>query len=133
MNPEYFILPRNLIAAARELAASRGICIEQIVCEQIERIEHDAGFRALAVASGGRVLNALNERIDTEWPLDLLESISAAAVVAQVLEDLAQEALLTMSEERLAAWELLSRQTGRSYDQLFISEILQRPENQPKC
>jgi hypothetical protein len=133
LNSAFLILPNHLIAQLKDLASERGCPPEQIVVEQAKRLEGDPNLRSEIASIAMAIVSAMGrrERHDGLWPGQLLDSVCTSIVLAEMLEQCAETALLSMSAEVLETVDKLSRLTGREYDELLVEELLSWPSNRP--
>ena len=120
MNTNYFFVPASKSAEIADLANRRGVCLEELVCEEIDRMEQDAGWKNLIAACAGHVMGAMNAGMEHEhlWPKGPNAAVAVAAVICEVREEIFNDLLLTMSETDLAMCDHLSKALGVDYDEL---------------
>jgi hypothetical protein len=133
MNPKYFLLPINLIAQCQDLATERECSVEQIICEQFERLEGDSTLMSGVMTTAGQIVAAMSrgERTDHLWPGQLMDSVCVSIALCEMLERCAETALLAMPELELRRVDQLSRLTGRDFDEMMVTELLSWPSNRP--
>jgi hypothetical protein len=126
MNLAYFLLPNISIDCARDIAAMRGISLYQLVNEQVDRLEEDLELKTRCCANAGQILGAINSGINPRhlFPADFYETLAVSAVLCQLFEDMAEEALLRMPEKDLEFINQISERLGQDYDQLVAQTIL---------
>jgi hypothetical protein len=126
MNLAYFLLPNISIDCARDIAAMRGVSLYQLVSEQVDRLEEDLELKTRCCATAGQILKAMNSGINARhlWPANFYDALAVSAVLCQVFEDMAEEALLRMPEQDLQFLDQISKRLGQDYDQLVAQTIL---------
>jgi hypothetical protein len=104
----------------------RGISLYQLVDEQVDRLEEDLELKTRCCANAGQILGAINSGVNPRhlWPADFNDALAVSAVLCQLFEDIAEEALLRMPEHDLQFLDQISERLGQDYDQLVAETIL---------
>jgi hypothetical protein len=114
------ILPRDKVAQIKAAAAARGCTPDDLAGEALDRAAEDSAFRDRAALTAKEIHSALIRGEDPGglWPDDLNECLVAALILADCAEEGAEQYLLEMSSQEMAAAAWVCRHLGISYEEL---------------
>jgi hypothetical protein len=119
------MLPAWIIQAIDSLAKKRGCSANDLLAGQSQRMISDLDFLhkvELKVDEIVRLRHAGKADADA-WPKDPLEALAVGLRMTLYFEDVIENYVLEVNEKDLTAWDTLTKQTGRSIEELVRDRV----------